>query len=247
MSGAVSRSSLRAVAAMVAFAVVACGTAFALDRGPYDRVPPSADGTGIVYMGRETASVMGHEGAAWLERSERLVEERPDLLLKALALTPGMQVADIGAGTGYYSWRMAERVGPSGRVWAVDVQPEMLDLLQREMKRRAVSNVRSVLGTTDDPRLPPATLDLVLMVDVYHEFDRPKEMLAALVRATKPGGRVVFVEYRGEEPSVPIKTLHKMTVAQVRREAGAAGLVWVDTVETLPWQHIVIFTVPKGG
>ena len=221
-------------------------SAAALDRPAYERVTPSADGTGIVYLGRETAGVMGHEGAAWLERDERAVEERPDLLLKALALRPGLQVADVGAGTGYYSWRMAERVAPMGRVWAVDVQPQMLDLLAREIKRRGVTNVQGVLGSDVDPGLAPDTIDVVLMVDVYHEFDHPREMLAALVRATKPGGRVVFVEYRGEDPSVPIKPHHKMTVAQVKREAAAAGLVWRETVETLPWQHVVIFERPGG-
>ena len=202
---------------------------------------PSADGTGVVYMGRETARVMGHEGADWLERPERVAEERPDLLLAALALQPGMQVADIGAGTGYYSWRMAERVGPSGRVMAVDVQPEMLALLAREMKKRGTANVVGVLGTASDPKLKADSVDLVLMVDVYHEFDHPKAMLDALVRSLKPEGRIVFVEYRGEDPAVPIKPRHKMSVAQIEREAAAAGLIRRETIETLPWQHIVVF------
>ena len=229
----------------VAIAAIAAAFAFAspaADVAGYGRVPPSRDGTGIVYLGRETASVMGHEGADWLERPERVAEERPDLLLAALALKPGMQVADIGAGTGYYSWRMAERVGATGRVLAVDVQPEMIALLSNEMKKRRVGNVIPLLGTTSDPRLPPDALDVVLMVDVYHEFDRPREMLDALVRALKPGGRMVFVEYRAEDASVPIKPHHKMSEAQVRREAAAAGLLWKETIETLPWQHIVIFT-----
>lgn len=211
--------------------------------GPvYRRVAPSPDGTGTVYMNRETASVMGHEGADWLERPERLAEERPDSLLAALAVKPGMRVADIGAGTGYYSWRIAERVGPSGRVLAVDVQPEMLALLDTEMKKRKVSNVQGVLGTTTDPRLAPDTIDLVLMVDVYHEFDHPREMLDAMVRSLKKDGRIVFVEYREEDATVPIKPHHKMSEAQVKREAAAAGLVWKETIETLPWQHIVVFT-----
>ena len=225
----------------VGIALMTCVSGFARDTQWYSRVTPSQDGTGIVYMGRETAGVMGHEGAAWLERDERAVEERPDLLLRALALKPGMTVADIGAGTGYYSWRMAERVGPSGRVLAVDVQPEMLSLLEREMKKHDARNVKGVLGTTTDPRLPAGAVDLVLMVDVYHEFDHPHEMLDAIARSLKPDGRVVFVEYRAEDASVPIKPHHKMSEAQVRKEAAASGLVWKETIATLPWQHIVLF------
>ena len=236
------RSAARLTRAFAfAIALVACVSGFARDTPRYSRVPPSSDGTGIVYMGRETAGVMGHEGAAWLERDERAVEERPDLLLRALALKPGMTVADIGAGTGYYSWRMAERVGPSGRVLAVDVQPEMLSLLDREMKKHDARNVKSVLSTTTDPRLPAGAVDLVLMVDVYHEFDHPREMLDAIVRSLKPDGRVVFVEYRAEDASVPIKQHHKMSEAQVKKEAAASGLVWKETIATLPWQHIVVF------
>ena len=231
----------RLVVAMLAIGLVSPG--IANPQGTtYGRTRPSPDGTGIVYLGRETAAVMGHEGADWLERPERVAEERPDLLLAALDLKPGMQVADIGAGTGYYSWRMAERIGPAGRVFAVDVQPEMLALLDVEMKKRKVANVRGVLGTSSDPGLAPGSIDLVLMVDVYHEFDRPREMLDALVRSLKPGGRIVFVEYRAEDPAVPIKPHHKMSEAQVRREATAAGLTWQRTVGTLPWQHVVIFT-----
>ena len=226
---------------LFAIAITTCLPGYARDAQSYSHVAPSPDGTGIVYMGRETAGVMGHEGAAWLERDERAVEERPDLLLRALALRPGMTVADIGAGTGYYSWRMAERVGPSGRVLAVDVQPEMLTLLDREMKKRDARNVKGILGTTNDPRLPMAAVDLVLMVDVYHEFDQPREMLDAIARSLKPDGRVVFVEYRAEDASVPIKPHHKMSEAQVRKEAAASGLVWTETVATLPWQHVIVF------
>lgn len=222
-------------------ALVVCVPAVARDAQPYARVAPSPDGTGVVYLGRETAGVMGHEGAAWLERDERATEERPDLLLRALALKAGMTVADIGAGTGYYSWRMAERVGPSGRVLAVDVQPEMLTLLDREMKKHDARNVKGILGTFTDPRLPDGAIDLVLMVDVYHEFDHPREMLDAIARSLKPEGRVVFVEYRAEDASVPIKPHHKMSETQVRKEAEASGLVWTETIATLPWQHIIVF------
>ena len=216
----------------------------AVARTVYRQVAPSADGSGVVYMDRETATVMGFEGAAWLERPERLTEERPELLLAALDLKPGMQVADIGAGSGYYSWRIAERVAPSGRVLAVDVQPGMLAVLDRAMKKRGARNVAGVLGTAIDPHLPLAQVDLALMVDVYHEFDHPREMLDAITRSLKPGGRIVFVEYRAEDDAVPISPHHKMTEAQVRREATAAGLVWQRTVETLPWQHVVVFAKP---
>lgn len=208
---------------------------------PYEMRPASRDGIGKFFLGREIAHVMGHEGAAWLERPERMEEERPDLLHSLLELKPGQVVADIGAGTGYHSWRMARAVGATGRVYAVDIQPEMLAYLATNMPARGVSNVVGVLGTATDPRLPKEALDLVLMVDVYHEFDHPHEMLTAITRSLKPGGRVAFVEYRGEQVSVPIKPLHKMTEAQVRREASLQPLEWVETRRELPWQHVIFF------
>ncbi len=211
----------------------------------YQRVAHSRDGIGVAYMGREIAQVMDPAGADWLERGARAKEERPDLLLAALPLRPGITVADIGAGTGYYSWRIAERIGPAGRVFAVDVQPGMLERLGAEMKRRGVANVVPVLGSPTAPRLPDASVDLMVMVDVYHEFEHPKEMLDALVRALKVDGSLVFVEYREEDAAVPISPHHKMSEAQVRREATAAGLVWRETIGTLPWQHVVVFTKPK--
>lgn len=205
---------------------------------------PSADGIGKTYMGREIAQVMGYPGADWLERGSREREERPDLLLAALALAPGMAVADVGAGTGYYSWQIAARIGDAGRVHAVDVQPQMIALLKERMARRGVRNVQPVLGTATDTGLAPDTIDLALMVDVYHELEHPREILASVLRALKPGGRLVLVEYRAEDDSVPIKRLHKMSVAQIRRELAAAGLEWQQTVNTLPWQHIVVFRKP---
>ncbi|MGE4180709.1 MAG: class I SAM-dependent methyltransferase [Limisphaerales bacterium] len=212
------------------------------DSPRYQHRPPSRDGTGKFYLDREIAQVMGHQGAPWLERPERIDEERPDLLHDLLGLQPGMVVADIGAGTGYHAWRMAEKVGPSGRVYAVDIQPEMLSLLATNMARRSITNVFGVLGTETDPKLPANTLDLALMVDVYHEVDHPHEMLAAISRALKPGGRVAFVEFRGEQASVPIKPLHKMTEAQVRREAEIhPRLRWAGTRPELPWQHLIFF------
>jgi SAM-dependent methyltransferase len=207
----------------------------------YATVPASPDGIGKVYLGREIAQVMGFLGAPWLERSERAQEERPDLLLNALELEPGMKVADIGAGTGYYAWRIAQRVVPAGTVYAVDVQPEMISRLEQQMSRRGATNVKAVLGTSTDPRLPAAVLDLAVMVDVYHEFESPYEMLAAIVRALKPGGRLAFVEYRANDPAVPIKPLHTMTEDQVRKEAAAHPLEWVKTVSDLPWQHAIVF------
>jgi len=199
------------------------------------------NGIGKFYLGREIAHVMGHQAADWLERPEREAEEKPDLLLKALKLKSGDAVADIGAGTGYYSWRMAKEVGEKGVVYAVDIQQEMLDLLAGKMAERKIANVKGVLGTVKDPKLPAQSVDLALMVDVYHEFDHPFEMMDAICRALKPGGRVAFVEFRAEDPKVPIKEVHKMSEAQVRKEMAAQPLEWVETIATLPWQHIIVF------
>lgn len=210
----------------------------------YGQVARSADGIGKTYMGREIAGVMGWEGAQWLERRSRAREERPDLLLQVLAIAPGMTVADVGAGTGYYTWQLAQRVGTNGRVYAVDVQPEMITLLDRQMQQRGVTNVVSLLGSERDTRLPAASVDLAIMVDVYHELAYPSEVIDSLVRAMKPGGRIVFVEYRAEDPAVEIKPLHKMSEVQVRREAGAHGLAWERTVTALPLQHVIVFRKP---
>jgi SAM-dependent methyltransferase len=199
------------------------------------------NGIGKFYLGREIAHVMGHQAADWLERPEREAEEKPDLLLKALKLKAGDVVADIGAGTGYYSWRMAREVGEKGLVYAVDIQQEMLDLLATKMAERKIANVKGVLGTVTDPKLPARSVDLALMVDVYHEFDHPFEMMQAICRALKPGGRVAFVEFRAEDPKVPIKEVHKMSEAQVRKEMSAQPLEWVETIATLPWQHVIVF------
>jgi ubiquinone/menaquinone biosynthesis C-methylase UbiE len=207
----------------------------------YSAARASADGIGKIFQGREIAQVMSFHGAQWLERAERADEERPDLVLSALDLKPGMTVADVGAGTGYYAWRMAQRVGTHGTVYAVDIQPEMIRLLEQQVARRGTTNVKALLGTPTDPRLPAGTLDLVLMVDVYHEFEYPYEMLAALARALKAGGRLVFVEFRGGDPTVPIKPLHTMTEFQVRREAALHPFAWERTVNGLPWQHVIVF------
>ena len=210
----------------------------------YERVARSPDGIGKRYMGREIAGVMGWEGAQWLERESRAREERPELLLRELALAPGMTVADIGAGTGYYTWQLAKRVGPGGRVYAVDVQPEMIRMLDSQMAKRGVRNVVSVLGSETTVKLPPGSVDLAIMVDVYHELAYPAEVLDSIVEALKPGGRVVFVEYRAEDPSVAIKPLHKMSERQVRREATAHGLKWERSITSLPIQHAIVFRKP---
>ena len=217
------------------------GEAFAsVTASLYRQGSASADGIGKFYMGREIARVMGFEGAAWLERDEREREERSDLLLVELGLKPGMVVADIGAGTGYYSRRIALLVGPAGKVYAVDVQPEMIKMIEGDAKRLGLSNVVPVLGGIDDVKLPNAVVDVALMVDVYHELEFPNEVLKGIVRSLKPGGRIVFVEYRAEDATVPIKRLHNMSEAQLRREAAQHPLVWERTAKSLPWQHIVI-------
>jgi len=211
----------------------------------YEQRVASRDGIGKFYHGREIAHVMGHQAANWLERPEREREERTDLLVEALGFKPGDVVADIGAGSGYFSWRIARRVAESGSVYGVEIQPEMLELLMANMaKHQVASLVKPVLGTVQDPKLPPAAMDLILLVDVYHEFDFPYEMTANMIKALKPNGRLVFVEYRGEDPNVPIKKLHKMTVAQMRKEMREQPIRFERTLDVLPQQHIIIFRKP---
>ena len=207
----------------------------------YRQMPATADGIGKTYMGREIAQVMGWQGAQWLEREEREREERGDLLLRELGLKPGMDVMDVGAGTGYYSRRMASLVGPNGKVYAIDVQPEMIEMLNAVAIRPGLANIKPVLGSEKSVTLPDSVADLAIMVDVYHELEFPSEMLTSITRALRPRGRIVFVEYRAEDPRVPIKPLHKMSEAQIRREASQNGLIWERTARTLPWQHVVIF------
>ena len=241
-----SRAAAAVVAAILIGAAAATASAAGAPAAPaaYEQKSPSADGIGKRYMGREIARVMGWQGAAWLEREEREREERTDLLLPELALEPGMVVADVGAGTGYIARRMAAQVGASGLVYAVDVQPEMIDMLKSLAARAGLAQIRPLLGAVDDVRLPAASVDLAIMVDVYHELEFPREVLASIVRSLKPGGRVVFVEYRAEDPKVPIKAVHKMSEAQVRREAAVMALTWERTAGGLPWQHVVIFRKP---
>lgn len=229
------------------------------DDAPPDAAAPGAghyelreqhdpNGIGKFYMGREIAHVMGFAGVQWLERDNREEEERLTLLVKALRLKPGLVVADIGAGSGVISFLMAEQLLPGGRVLAVDIQQEMLDRLKETAKKRAVTNIDLVRSTAKSPNLKPESVDLILMVDVYHEFEFPYEMTREMAQSLKPGGRMVFVEYRKEDPTVPIKLVHKMTEAQVKREAGLPefGLKWRETIPVLPRQHIIVFERTDG-
>ena len=192
--------------------------------------------------GRRYAQTMSYLGADWLDRAERVQEENPEAALDALKLAPGSTVADVGAGSGYITVKMASRVGPTGVVYANDIQPQMLSLLRQRLDREKISNVRLVLGTLDDPKLPPSEIDLILMVDVYHEFSQPQGMLRRMRDALKPGGRLVLLEYRKEDPTIPIRPDHKMSVAEAKMEVEAEGFTLSNVDERLPWQHILVFT-----
>jgi len=193
--------------------------------------------------GRRFAPVMGYQGAEWLERIERDEEEAPDVALSVLKIPKGASVADIGAGSGYITVKLAARVGPTGRVFANDVQPQMLEMLARRFANQRITNVTMVQGTVDDPKLPASSVDLELMVDVYHELSQPQTMLRHLREALKPGGRLVLLEYRKEDPSIPIRPEHKMSVAEAKLEVEAEGFTLAKVDETLPRQHILIFTM----
>jgi ubiquinone/menaquinone biosynthesis C-methylase UbiE len=196
--------------------------------------------------GRHIANVCGAGPCAtWLERPEREQEESPEKAVDALKLKPGMVVADVGAGTGFMSLKLAKRVGPTGKVYAEDVQPEMLQAIRNNVAKAKLSNVETVQGTYSDPKLPEGKLDLVLLVDVYHEFTEPQKMLRGIRSALKPDGRLVLLEYRKEDPSIPIQELHKMTVAEVKAELEPEGFVLGPVLETLPRQHILILTRTK--
>jgi ubiquinone/menaquinone biosynthesis C-methylase UbiE len=209
------------------------------------RVNHDPNGTGKFYMGREIAQVMGPGGIEWLDRREREEEEHPAKVIDALDLRSGEIVADLGAGSGYFTFRMAPRVGETGKVLAVEIQYAMLNTLRTRAAALKATNVEVVQGSEADPHLPITGVDLVLVVDVYHELAYPFEVMTKVREALKPGGRVVFVEYRKEDAEVPIKEVHKMSVEQLEKEMNAVGLVRVRTVETLPLQHIVIFEERK--
>jgi SAM-dependent methyltransferase len=203
----------------------------------------SRGGIGKFYLDREISETMGHQGARWLQRPEREGEERTDLLLENLPLETGDIVADIGAGTGYFSLPIAERIG-AGKVYAVDIQPEMLERIGRRMEKFGISNIERVLATETDPGLPANFIDLVLLVDAYHEFAWPNEVMTALFNSLKPGGRIILIEYRAEDPEVNIIPLHKMTENQAKREMLAVGLEWLETRDFLPQQHFMVFQRP---
>lgn len=193
--------------------------------------------------GRVFAPVMGVAGAGWLERAERESEEAPSKAIAALELKPGMAVADVGAGSGYYTSRMAKLVGTTGRVYATDIQPGMIDLLNRRVASEGLTNVTTVLGGVDDPKLPPQSIDLAIMVDVYHELQQPQVFLQRLKASFRPGGRLVLVEFRKEDPTVPILEVHKMSVAEVKQELEAEGYRLDRVIDVLPWQHIIVLRV----
>ncbi|MEM1367467.1 MAG: methyltransferase domain-containing protein [Cyanobacteria bacterium P01_H01_bin.15] len=215
-----------------------------LASGYETRALHSRDGIGKFYLGREIAKVMGHQEMLWLERPSREPEESPSLFFEHLSLAPDAVIADIGAGTGYFSFRLATQV-PQGKVLAVDIQPEMLDAIAFLKTENEVSNIETILGTVSEPNLPPNTVDLAIMVDAYHEFEFPKEMLVGIFDGLKPGGKVMLLEYRKENPLIQIKALHKMSVAQTKKELQAAGFEWLTTEEYLPQQHVMTFAKPE--
>ena len=196
------------------------------------------------YMGRPIADVMSWQGADWLFRETRIEEEQPEAMLDALRIPPGATVADVGAGAGYHSIRLARRVGPKGTVLATDLQPEMIRMLKQNAEAAGVTNIKPLLCTSRNTMLPDGKVDLILMVDVYHECSDPERLLGDLRKALRPGGRLVLVEFRAEDPEVPIKPEHKMTLKQVRREVEPKGFGFVNSLEFLPWQHIIIFNKP---
>ncbi|MEM7368332.1 MAG: class I SAM-dependent methyltransferase [Bacteroidota bacterium] len=206
----------------------------------YEQGTQSYDGIGKYYQGREISQVMGHLGAEWLERPEREAEEKGSMMLASLALKPTDVVADIGAGSGYFAFRMAKLL-PEGKVLAQDIQPEMLEIMRLKQQDNGMKNVEFVLGTEQDPRLPANSVDVAIMVDVYHEFNYPREMMEKIVASLKEGGRIILVEYRGEDPTVPIKPLHKMTAAQAEKEMKQVGMRLLENKDILPRQHILIF------
>ena len=202
------------------------------------------DGIGKFYMGREISKVMGHLGASWLERPKREQEERTDLLVQGLDLKQTDIIADIGAGSGYFSFRIAKLV-PQGKVFAVDISPQMIGIVRSKMAKEKITNVIPIQSTIKQTKLPPNSVDAALIVDAYHEFSHPLEMATSIIDSLKPGGKLILIEYRMEDPSVPIKLLHKMTEKQAKAEMKNAGFKWEKTLSMLPQQHFMIFRKPK--
>ena len=237
---------LRASAAVVVALTLALlnqPVSAATDEGHYQMVTPSRDGTGKLYMGREISHVMGHLGAGWLERPSREREERTDLLIQNIGLKDTDSVVDLGAGTGYFSFPIAQQLS-AGKVLAIDIEPEMLKRIEQRKTVSGIQNIETVLASKTNPNIPADSVDVVLLVDAYHEFSHPREVMAAVSRGLKPGGRVILVEYRGEDRKVPIKRLHKMTQQQAKKELNAVGLRWQRTDQYLPQQHVMVFTKP---
>ena len=237
---------LRASAAVVVALTLALlnqPVSAATDEGHYQMVTPSRDGTGKLYMGREISHVMGHLGAGWLERPSREREERTDLLIQNMGLKDTDSVVDLGAGTGYFSFPIAQQLS-AGKVLAIDIEPEMLKRIEQRKTVSGIQNIETVLASKTNPNIPADSVDVVLLVDAYHEFSHPREVMAAVSKGLKPGGRVILVEYRGEDRKVPIKRLHKMTQQQAKKELNAVGLRWQRTDQYLPQQHVMVFTKP---
>ncbi|HJP03606.1 MAG: class I SAM-dependent methyltransferase [Gammaproteobacteria bacterium] len=237
-----NKSSFQPFALLIIFLSAGCSQA---DEEHYTYTQVNRDGIGKIYMGREISHVMGHRGAGWLERPAREQEERTDLLLESLPLEPDSVVVDLGAGSGYFSIPIATQV-PEGRVIAVDIQQEMLDRLAMHAGEAGVDNIDLVLATETDPRVPANSADLVLIVDAYHEFSHPREVMLGVAKGLKPGGLLYHLEYRAEDPQVTILRLHKMTEQQAIREVEAAGLKWLETLDFLPRQHVLVFRKPAA-
>ncbi|GFE86162.1 class I SAM-dependent methyltransferase [Steroidobacter agaridevorans] len=227
---------------LAALLLVGSSVACAAAPEPYEtRAEHDPDGIGKFYLGREIAHVMGPGGVPWLERQQRESEERPQLTIAALEIKPGQTIADLGAGSGYYSFRIAPLVGERGSVLAIDVEPRMLRIISERAQRDGIKNITTVLSTPSDPNLEPNSIDLLFMVDVYHELEYPFEVMTKVREALKPGGRVALIEYRAEDPAVMIKPVHKMTERQIVKELTAAGFKHQKTIRTLPLQHLVLF------
>jgi SAM-dependent methyltransferase len=236
---------LRASAAVVALTLALLNppVSATTDESHYQMITPSRDGTGKLYMGREISHVMGHLGAGWLERPSREREERTDLLIQNMGLKDTDSVVDLGAGTGYFSFPIAQQLS-AGKVLAIDIEPEMLKRIEQRKTVSGIQNIETVLASKTNPNIPADSVDVVLLVDAYHEFSHPREVMAAVSRGLKPGGRVILVEYRGEDRKVPIKRVHKMTQQQAKKELNAVGLRWQRTDQYLPQQHVMVFTKP---
>ena len=235
------KTSLRFI--LLFFAILQTATLAAQER--YTLKAGDPNGISKWYMGRQIAQVMSHYGIGWLEREEREQEENTTQLLKNLAVQPGMSIADIGAGSGYHSTLLSKMVG-NGKVYAVDVEREMIAYLNERIKREGKKNIIPVLGTEKKVSLPANSMDMMLLVDVYHEFSYPYEMALSMLEALKPGGKLVLVEFRAEDPNVPIKAIHKMSQQQAVKEFKAAGFTFEKNSSNLPWQHCLIFRKPKN-